>query len=177
MRKTRIQVAATWHSFIQAGLASRVGLKTGVRLEMKTILAAMIGLAVLPAFAQEWNADTCRAGLEHAYATFSARAGASTAGDFNGDHQEDFALLLDDSLKHRSAIGVCLSREPRVLLITAPYQSSRIFTKPKGTAYMNFETEKKGAYELDAISVSDGAWIGASYILRAGVFARVIDGD
>jgi hypothetical protein len=143
------------------------------------ILAALIALA-LPsaALCQEWRLESCSSALAFSYSSFSAREGASTTGDFNSDGNPDFALLLDQTRdSHKSAIGVCLSKEPRPLLITGPYESTEIFTKPKGTEYMNFETEKSGFYERDAISVSDGAWIGASYILRGGVFARVIDGD
>jgi len=143
---------------------------------MKIVLVLALGMAAFPAFGQEWRADTCGSALTHAYTPFSARAGASTSGDFNGDGQADFALFLDNSALHRSAIGVCLSKEPRPLLITAPYQAVKIFTKPKGTAYTNAETGQNGAYELDAIAVSDGARRGASYILRVGVFARVVDG-
>jgi hypothetical protein len=41
---------------------------------------------------------------------------------------------------------------------------------------MDRETGKKGAYERDVISVSDGTGAAASYVLRAGVFARIVDG-
>jgi len=143
------------------------------------IIAVVISLA-LPsaAFCQEWSREHCSSALEQAYSSFAAREHASTRGDFNSDGKADFALLLDSARDSRkSAIGVCLSREPRPLLITAPYESGKIFTKPKGTAYRDFETEKDGVYERDAISVSDGAWVGASYVLRGGVFAKVIDGD
>ena len=143
---------------------------------MKIILVLALGLVAFPSFGQEWRVDSCESALARAYTSFSARADARTDGDFNGDRQADFALLLDNPATHKSAIGVCLSKEPRPLLITAPYQTGRIFTKPKGTGYTNTETQQKGAYELDAISVSDGARIGASYILRAGVFVRVVDG-
>ena len=141
---------------------------------MKILLVLSVGLAAFPALGQEWRADSCESALARAYTPFSARAGARTSGDFNGDGKADFAVFLDNLAAHKSAIGVCLSREPRPLLITAPYQTGKIFTKPKGTAYTNSET--KGVYELDTISVSDGAKSGASYILRAGVFARIVDG-
>jgi hypothetical protein len=42
---------------------------------------------------------------------------------------------------------------------------------------MDLETGNKSTYERDAISVSNGAGVRASYVLRRGVFARVIDGD
>ena len=143
---------------------------------MRTILVLTLCLAAVPAFAQEWRADTCEPALAHAYTSFSARANARTSGDFNGDGRMDFALFLDNLIVHKVAIGVCLSGEPRPLLITAPSQTSKILTKPKGTAYMSIETGQHGVYELDTISVSNGAQDGASYILRAGVFARVVDG-
>ena len=108
-------------------------------------------------------------------AFFSPRGDAATQGDFNSDGAPDFALLLEaKAAPHRAAVGVCLSNESRPLLITSPYQSAKIFTKRKGTKYMEFDTEHSGIYERDAISVSDGAWIGASYILRGGVFVQVI---
>ena len=159
---------------IQAEPASLVGSILVLELSMKTILILMLGLVAFPAFAQEWRADSCESALAQAYTPFSARTDAPTSGDFNGDGQADFALFLDNRASHNSAIGVCLSREPRPLLITAPYQTAKIFTKPKGTAYTS--AKSKGVYELDTISVSDGAKSGASYILRAGVFARVVDG-
>ena len=143
---------------------------------MKMILAFALGLLALPVFGQDWRADTCGTSLAQAYSSFAARAGARTSGDFNGDGQADFAFLLDNLSAHTSAIGVCLSGEPRPLLITAPYRAGKIFTKPKGTAYTSPETKQKGFYEVDAIAVSDGGRIGASYVLRAGVFARVVDG-
>jgi hypothetical protein len=116
--------------------------------------------------------------LGHAYSFFSPRPNAATKGDFNSDGEPDFALLLEAKASpHRAAVGVCLSNEPRPLLITSPYQSAKIFTKPKGTKYMDFDAESSGIYERDAISVSDGAWLGASYILRGGVFVQVIDSD
>lgn len=145
---------------------------------MKTF-AIMVLLAVSsPALSQEWSAEACVSALTQAYPSFSARRDAGTVGDFNSDGRLDFALLLDRlGGSRQAAIGVCLSREPRPLLITAPYQTGRIFTKPKGTAYMDYETEGNGVYERDVIAVSDGASAGASYVLRAGVFVRVIDGD
>jgi len=148
------------------------------RFNMKLFVAPLIILASSAAHCQEWSSDTCNASLEHAYDFFAIRPGAATQGDFNGDKALDFAVVLDGKAHSgRSAIGVCLSNEARPLLITDPYQSAKIFTKPKGTAYTDFETENRGVYELDSISVSDGAWIGASYILRGGVFVRVIDRD
>lgn len=150
---------------------------------MKIATAAVLALSMSPAIAQEpapvpaWDSATCTAALEHAYRSFAARPGASTEGDYNGDGRADVALLLDNPVAGRSAIGVCLSRESRPLLVTAPYQDAKIFTKPKGTAYTDFEAARNGVYELDAISVSDGAWIGASYVLRAGVFERIVDTD
>jgi hypothetical protein len=143
---------------------------------MKTI-AVVLALA-LPSVAscQGWSVESCSAALEHAYSSFSAREHASTAGDFNSDGEADYALLLDSVRdSHKSAVGVCLSKEPRPLLVTSPYASGKIFTKPRGTAYKDSETGKEGVYERDAISVGDGARAGASYILRVGVFARVID--
>lgn len=144
---------------------------------MKLIVTLLLLAAPSAALCQDWSVDSCSSALQRAYSSFSAREHAGTSGDFNGDGNLDFALLMD-SLRgsHKAAIGVCLSREQRPLLITAPYTSGKIFTKPKGTAYEDLEADKRGAYERDAISVSDGASVGASYILRAGVFARVIDG-
>ena len=145
---------------------------------MKTVAIFLALAAPASALSQDWTAETCNSALEHAYSPFAAKPGASTRGDFNSDGLTDFALLLGNSRNTRnSAIGVCLSKEPRPLLITAPYATGTISTKPMGTAYRDLETAKKGAYERDAISVNDGAGAGASYILRAGVFARVIDGD
>jgi len=145
---------------------------------MKVIVVLIALAAPSLALGQEWSAESCSAALERAYSPFSARAGASTRGDFNSDRQADFALLLDSSRSTgKSAIGVCLSKEPRALLITAPYATANISTKPQGTAYSDRETGKKGTYERDAISVSDTAGgASASYVLRVGVFARVVDG-
>jgi hypothetical protein len=149
-----------------------------LELSMKGIVVLIVLAASSPALSQEWSAESCSAALQGAYSPFSGRSGASTRGDFNGDGKTDFALLLDNSRGTRkSAIGVCLSKEPRPLLITAPYATATISTKPRGTAYMDRETGKKGAYERDVISVSDGPGAGASYVLRVGVFARVVDGD
>jgi hypothetical protein len=145
---------------------------------MKLLVALLILLTSSAATCQEWNGNNCNASLERAYSFFAVRPNASTQGDFNGDGALDFAVFLDGKAHSgRSAIGVCLSKEPRPLLITNPYQSSKIFTKPKGTAYLDFDTDDRGVYELDSISVSDDAWLGASYILRGGVFARVVDRD
>jgi len=145
---------------------------------MKLFIAPLVILVSSAAHCQEWDSNTCNVSLEHAYNFFATRPGAATQGDFNGDKALDFAVVLDSKAKSgKSAIGVCLSSEARPLLITNPYQSAKIFTTPKGTSYMDFETEDRGVYELDSISVSDGAWLGASYILRGGVFARVIDRD
>lgn len=145
---------------------------------MKILISLLILLASSAATCQEWTGAVCHASLDQAYSFFAVRPNASTQGDYNGDGEPDFAAILDGKAQSgKSAIGVCLSREARPLLITNPYQSAKIFTKPKGTAYLDFDTEGRGMYELDSISVSDGAWLGASYILRGGVFARVIDGD
>ena len=145
---------------------------------MKLFVAVLLVNVSTPAFAQTWSENTCRASLEGAYRFFVSRSGATTQGDFNSDGTPDFALLLDAKAPpDRAAVGVCLSNEPRPLLITSPYQSAKIFTKPKGTEYMNFGTETSGVYERDAISVSDGGSIGASYILRGGVFVQVVDSD
>lgn len=145
---------------------------------MKPLVALLLLLASSTSRCQEWNGDTCNVSLTRAYNFFAVRPGAATLGDFNGDGALDFAVILDGKgHSGRTAIGVCLSREARPLLITDPYQSATITTKPKGTAYLDFETEGHGIYELDSISVSDGTWLGASYILRGGVFARIIDRD
>lgn len=145
---------------------------------MKILVIVLLLQAGAAAFAQDWSSVTCGASLDHAYTFFSPRRDAATVGDFNSDGMPDFALLLDaKGSPHRAAIGVCLSNEPRSLLITNPYQSTKIFTKTKGTQYMHIDTGSPGVYERDAISVSDGAWIGASYILRGGVFVQVIDSD
>jgi hypothetical protein len=143
---------------------------------MKSIVVLIALAASSSVFGQEWSAESCGAALERAYSPFSERTGTTVHGDFNSDGLIDFALLLDNSRTSKSAIGVCLSNEPRPLLITAPYATAKISTKPKGAAYTDRETGKKDTYERDAISVSDGAGVGASYILRVGVFARVVDG-
>lgn len=146
---------------------------------MKYLLALLLLQASAGASAQEWSSTTCGDSLGLAYGFFAPRRdAAATQGDFNSDDSPDVALLLEAKASpHRAAIGVCLSNEPRPLLITSPYVSAKILTKPKGTQYMDFDTGNTGVYEHDAISVSDGAWIGASYILRGGVFVRVIDSD
>ena len=145
---------------------------------MKILAALLILQASIGGATSEWSNDSCGVALEHAYSFFSVGTQSATQGDFNGDGQADFAFLLAGKTRpNKAAIGVCLSNEPRPLLITSPYQSTHIFTKPKGTPYMDFETEIPGRYELDSIAVSDGGWIGASYILRAGVFVQIIDGD
>ena len=143
------------------------------------VVAVLIALAApASAIGQAWTAETCSAALEHSYASFVARAGATTRGDFNSDGLPDAALLLDNMRgAHRSAIGVCLSKEPRPLLITAPYAAGTISTTPVGTRYTDSETGRTGAFERDAITVRDGGGARASYVLRVGVFARVIDGD
>ena len=145
---------------------------------MKFLVALLLLPATSVASSQDWTPNTCSASLERAYGFFSARTEAATQGDFNGDGALDFALLLATKTPpNKPAIGVCLSKEARPLLITRPYQSVKIFTKLKGTQYVDFETEKPGTYELDSISVSDGAWLGASYILRGGVFVQIVDSD
>jgi len=145
---------------------------------MRLLVALLLLTATSVASSQDWTPNACSASLERAYSFFSTRPEAATQGDFNGDDELDFALLLATKVPpNRPAIGVCLSKEARPLLITSPYQSAKIFTKPKGTEYLDFETEKLGTYELDSISVSDGAWLGASYILRGGVFVQVVDSD
>lgn len=145
---------------------------------MKLLIAMLICLAPTFAMCQEWNGRTCDASLEHAYSFFAVRPGAATQGDFNGDGALDFAVLLDAKAHTgKAAIGVCLSSESRPLLITDPHQSTTIATAPKGTAYVDFKTEDHGIYELDSIAVSDGARLRASYILRGGVFVRVVDRD
>ena len=148
------------------------------RTTRKLIVALLILQAPIGARAASWTSSACGDALEHAYGFFSIRPRASTQGDFNGDGDADFAFLLAGKGKpSRPAIGICLSKEARPLLITSPPESAAISTKHRGTTYFDFETEKPGIYELDAISVSDGGWIGASYILRAGVFVRIIDRD
>lgn len=143
---------------------------------MKTIVVLFALAAPLPAMGQDWNVESCSAALERAYAPFSARAGSSTRGDFNSDGSSDVALFVDRGRgAHPSAIGVCLSNEPRPLLVTAPYATGTISTKPHGTPYTDRETGKKGIYERDAIFVSDGEATSASYVLRVGVFARVVE--
>jgi hypothetical protein len=145
---------------------------------MRLLVALLLLPATSVASSQDWTPSACSASLERAYSFFAARSEAATQGDFNGDGALDFALLLvAKAPPNKPAIGVCLSKEARPLLITSPYQSAKIFTKPKGTQYMDFENEKPGTYELDAISVSDGAWLGASYILRGGVFVQLVDSD
>lgn len=151
-------------------LASGVGMKT---------IAVLLALAApTAALGQEWSAALCTAALERAYSPFLARLPANTRGDFNSDGLTDFALLMDHPRDpHKSAIGVCLSREPRALLITAPYATAHISTKQQGTPYVDRQTGKKATYERDAISVDDGEGATASYVLRVGVFARVVEGE
>lgn len=145
-------------------------------MKMLLIVAALASPSL--ALSQEWNQADCTSALEHAYNPFLARSEAHTTGDFNSDGRADFAVLLDrQGAPSRSAIGVCLSNEARPLLIISPFQTGKIFTKIKGTAYQDSETGVEGTYDRDVISVSDGAWIGASYLLRAGVFVRIVDGD
>jgi hypothetical protein len=146
---------------------------------MRFLVVLLLLQASAAASAQEWSSATCGASLGHAYSFFATRRdAAATQGDFNSDGTADFAVLLEGKASpHKAAIGVCLSNEPRPLLITSPYVSAKIFTKPRGTEYMDFDSESAGVYEHDAISVSDGACCGASYILRSGVFVQVIDSD
>jgi hypothetical protein len=146
---------------------------------MKFLAALLLLQASAGAPAQDGASGTCSALLGHAYGFFAPRGdAAATQGDFNSDGAVDFALLLEEKASpHRAAIGVCLSNEPRPLLIISPYVSGKIFTKPKGTSYMDLESQSTGVYERDAISVSDGEWLGVSYILRGGVFVQVIDAD
>jgi len=145
---------------------------------MRLLIALLFLQASAAASAQDWSSVTCGASLGHAYGFFSPRPDDATQGDFNGDGTPDFALLMEaKAAPHRAAVGVCLSNEPRPLLITSPYQSAKISTKPKGTAYVDLDTGSSRVFERDAISVSDGARIGASYILRVGVFVQVIDSD
>ena len=146
---------------------------------MRLLVVLLLLQASAAVSAQEWSSVTCGASLGQAYSFFAPRSDSvATQGDFNSDGTADFALLLEaKAAPHKAAVGVCLSNEPRPLLITSPYVSAKIFTKPKGTEYMDFDSESTGVYEHDAISVSDGAWLGASYILRAGVFVQVIDSD
>jgi len=146
---------------------------------MKILVVVLLLQASVAASAQERSSATCGASLSHAYSFFTPRGdGAATEGDFNSDGAADFALLLEEKASpHKAAIGVCLSNEPRPLLIISPYVSAKIFTKPKGTEYMDVDTESTDIYERDAISVSDGECCGASYILRAGAFVQVVDSD
>lgn len=144
---------------------------------MKVIVTLIALAAPFSALSQDWSAESCGAALEHAYSPFTARVGATTRGDFNSDGLPDFALFLDNVRAGKSAIGVCLSKEPRPLLITAPFATATISTKPSGTGYVDQESGKRGAYERDAISVTNGAGASASYVLRVGVFARVVDGN
>ena len=145
---------------------------------MKSLVGIAMILASSAAYCQGWGSESCGAALERAYTVFSVRPDATTQGDFNSDGQSDFAKLLDHKYQPgKAAVGICLSGVKKPLLITDPYQSTKIFTKPKGTAYMDFNTEKEGVYERDVVSVSDGTWFGSSYILRSGVFVEVIDGD
>jgi hypothetical protein len=144
----------------------------------RRIVALLLLQAAMDASAASWTSSHCGGALERAYAFFSVRPHASTQGDFNGDGDADFAfLLVTNGTPAKAAIGVCLSNEARPLLITSPPESAVISTKPRGTAYLDFDTKRPGVFELDAISVSDGASMGASYILRAGVFVPIIDRD
>ena len=135
-------------------------------------------MASAAAYSQEWSDDSCHSELQRAYTLFVVRPGATTQGDFNSDGSPDIAKLLDHTaLPDKAAVGVCLSGVKKPVVVTNPYESTKVFTKPKGTTYLDYESETEGIYERDAISVSDGTWFGASYILRAGVFVQVVDGD
>src|SRR6476469_4325820 len=102
---------------------------------MKRLVALLMVLAPCAATCQEWTGTTCIASLERAYSVFAVRPDTSIQGDFNGDGGLDFAVLLDGKAhKGNAAIGVCLSREARPLIITHPYQSTKIVARPKGTA-------------------------------------------
>lgn len=110
------------------------------------VLVIMMALGGAPSFhaGHAWSAPNCVSALEQAYKPFAARKSAEASGDFNSDGQPDFAMLLDNARTPAiSAIGICLSNESRPLLITAPYQTVEIFTKPKGTAYEDYETRLK----------------------------------
>ena len=125
---------------------------------------------------EPWTATSCKESIAHAYNGYELRDAAPASGDYNDDGHSDFAFLLDRQSK-KAAIGVCLSGVGFPVAITNIYVSGHISTKVKGTRYMNFDTETESTYERDVISVDDGAWIGASYVLRQGIFVEVVDRD
>ena len=145
---------------------------------IRVLIASALLLTSTAASAQDWAREQCAASLERAYSFFSTRAGTQVQGELNGDGRADHALLLDHrSRPDRSVIGVCLSGEPRPLLITDPYASTRIAITPRGREYRDAQAGNARQFELDAITVDGAAAARASYILRVGVFERVVHAD
>lgn len=145
---------------------------------IRILTASALLLTGTAASAQDWTPAQCAASLERAYSFFSARAGTQVQGELNGDGRVDHALLLDHRARpDRSVIGVCLSGEPRPLLITDPYASTRIAITPHGAEYHDAQAGNAGRFELDAITVGDADDARASYILRVGVFERIVHAE
>ncbi|WP_189455418.1 hypothetical protein [Cognatilysobacter bugurensis] len=120
----------------------------------------------------------CLQSVGQAYSLFQIRPASSIRGDFNRDGHGDWASLMDRKAPPaKAAIGVCLSGEPRPLLIPSEHGLTGIAMKAKGSRHNDLIKDMSGVFERDAISVNDGSGNRWSYILRAGTFARIADRD
>lgn len=109
------------------------------------------------------------------------RTTAIAHGDYDGDGQQDIALLLvSRDNGPDAAIAVCLSSKRGSvpdLIKFADADETIISTSPRGSKYYDFQSGQEGVYERDGINVHYHDCCGATYIFREGVFESTVDDD
>jgi hypothetical protein len=110
-------------------------------------------------------------------------------GDFDGNGQMDYAVLVEHSNFDRSGktfshvveILAFLKRGARyklyILEETAPENPELYLTLAKGEEGRNFQTQKKFKYPNDSIRVSYFEKAGGTYIYNKGGFRYVVESD
>ncbi len=101
-------------------------------------------------------------------------------GDFDGDSEEDAALLIETAPQSGSIkIVACLSSigAAKPVVVETPYCSDGVTRVSKGQRYYDFATGLEGTYPQDGIHAYCFEKAGATYIFSDGSFRQIVDSD
>jgi ABC-type antimicrobial peptide transport system ATPase subunit len=101
----------------------------------------------------------------------------AAAGDFDGDGQTDWALLIVDGKATKLAICMHIKRSPRVFVIADPYCGDAVYRSNARSRHHNYETYRDEVIKRDGVSVSCFEKAGATYVYERGSFRRIVDAD
>lgn len=101
----------------------------------------------------------------------------AAAGDFDGDGQTDWALLIVDGDTTKLAICMRINRSPRVVVIADPYCRDVVFRSKARGKHHNYDTNRDEVIKRDGVSVSCFEKAGATYVYERGSFRRIVDVD